>query len=102
MSDAPANVKWTADPEVYVRCPDFARTVRRKRISATPENAVPVRRIVPGSGTVVGVVTNRMLSTAKAGAAAELKVSWTLLNGSVLWIPANPPVKIGSGTPLYE
>jgi hypothetical protein len=43
-----------------------------------------------------------MLSRANAGAAAELKVTATSSNGIVLWIPAKPPVKMGSGNPKYD
>ena len=59
--------------------------------------------MVGGSGTVVGPTgCVRMLSRAKAGAAALLKVTLTVSKGIVLWIPAKPPVNTGSGTPLYE
>jgi hypothetical protein len=44
----------------------------------------------------------RRLSNANAGAAAELKLISILSKGIVLSRPAQPPVKKGSGTLLYE
>jgi hypothetical protein len=53
-----------------------------------------------GSGTAdTGVASVLMLSRANAGTDDE-NVIWTLSNGIVLAIPANPPVKVGSGIPL--
>ena len=61
---------------------------------------VAIKNIAEGSGT--GTFAIRMLSRANAGAAAELNVNWARSKGSVLKIPAKPPVKKKSGTPLYE
>jgi deoxyribonuclease-4 len=77
--------------------------LRRARARIIPSTPVPSRTSVVGSGTFAAPVDSvRILSSANAGAAALLKVIWTRSNTSVLWMPAKPPVNVGSITPLYD
>src|SRR5262249_26391704 len=76
------------------------RRLRRRLEREASTKPDPSKSSEVGSGAPDKFATSvRTLSRANAGATTLLKVRSARLKGNVLAMPANPPVKIGSGVP---